>query len=452
MRYQELDSFIAGVGIPGEHPGLSLTDATGFYLGLKKMAQAGLPAPDQDSQEYAAGVATGTEATPAEASARFVTKQPDISGHLEGEFAVPVEQVTQTMAHLVSHELKMQLAYLFYSQMLRDFSREGMVRTFEEIAKQEVADAAYLLRRIGVLMPGGVPIPVPPSPEPLHDPGQILQKMIAGEQQAIVLLKMLRAQLGENPMKFTVEQMLTEEQEHLDKLWQFMPAGIPEKTASEKVASAIKIARAKVADVPMSGMPLAPEPGAESVEQHVFREQVLARQQAEAEKAFLARRLEETRLVATESQARADSAGAQAQMASQQAQMASQQASTATQEATLQAENAAQQADAKMRLAMRISQIRQQLADIVSADPLMEEGAGFGEQAGPGVPVTSSQQARQAQADMEMQAAQQEADPKAAKEQEQAARAQDEAAQQAAQVEQAKTSSLLFAVKSRRPQ
>ena len=253
----DLDDDILRLGEPKTSP----FDGAMFFGALRKLAAPGQPAPDQDLAQHEQKLETGDEAAPADAEALYEQAQPDTSGHLEGEFAVPVDQVVMTMVQLVSHELKLQLAYLFYAEMLRGLNRD-LSEVFDELAEAEINDAKYLLRRISVLMPGGVQVPVPPSPAPMHDPQQILEQMIAGEQQAIVLLKALRAQMGENPMKFTVEEMLSEEQSHLDRLWQYMPQDVPEKQASakSKIAGAMRLLKRATA----SAQPVAvPAPGAE---------------------------------------------------------------------------------------------------------------------------------------------------------------------------------------------
>jgi bacterioferritin (cytochrome b1) len=413
--YTQLDDFLFEIGQPDEGPGLSRAEASLFFVGLKKFAQ----------EEVAA---------------------PDVSGQLEGQFAVPLDQAVQMIAQVISHELKMHAAYLYYSQMVRSPAHRSLEKLFLQHAEGELRDAEYLLRRLGVLVPGGVPLPVPPMPEPLVDPAEILQVLISYEQQAIALLRMLHGAMGGNPMKYTIEQMLHEEQEHLDRLWQHMPTvqSVPEP----KLASAMRLARRKLANL----IPVPPV-GTEPAEQVIMREQQLALREAQGQlqhQAMRAQHLEQQTLMA---QQQAESAGAEAQNAQQQMQMAQQQAQQAQQEAeqagqqAQQAmeqaagsqENAAQQADAKMRLAMRIQQFRQQLADIVAQDPVMEEGLGFGEQAGPGAPTTTAQQQQQAaqqQQEQQQALAQKPPTPReAAREKEEAARAQQQAQQQAEQAQ-----------------
>jgi rubrerythrin len=443
-HYQELDLDI-----------LSLQKSAGtpvqggiFLHALRKLAAPGEAAPDQNLATHTEAVASGDEASPADAEALYQQATPDTSGHLEGEFAVPVDQAVMTMAQLVSHELKLQLAYLFYAEMLRGLNRD-LSKVFGDIAKQEIEDAQYLLKRISVLMPGGVQIPIPPSPTPMVDPVQILNQMIAGEQQAIVLLKALHSQMGENPMKYTVEEMLSEEQGHLDKLWQFMPAGVPmhqspqpmmevaqvPAAAGPKLAAAIKIARRK------SAQEMVPAPGSEPIESYVQREHQLSLAQSEAERQDLAARLQQAQNTAAQVQMMAEQSNMSAQQAAMQASQAMQQAAAqqqmaqAAQTATTQAQaQAAAEAEAKMRLSVRLSQIRQQLANMASQDAAGEEGLGMPAVAGPGDVSTATQQQQQmaqqqaiGQLASEQMAAMQQGGPRAKEETAEAQRASQEA-------------------------
>jgi chromodomain-helicase-DNA-binding protein 7 len=306
--------------------------------------------------------------------------------------------------------------------------------------------------------------------------------MIAGEQQAIVMLKALHSQMGENPMKYTVEQMLSEEQEHLDMLWQHMPAGVPSQQPAQpamaapmaqeapmaaegapvamegapmaaegapppvegKLASAIRMVRRKLAADQLQAMdpgavPV-PSPGSEPIEAYMQREHQLSLAQSEAEKQDLMARLSQSQQMVEQHMAAANQANQAAQQSAQQAAMASQQAA-AQQQAAQDAQTAATQAqsqaaaeaDGKMRLSIRLSQIRQQLADIASQDPAAEEGMGTGSAPGPGSVATApqQQQAAQEQAMQEMaqqqMAAEQQGGPRAKKETAQAQRAQQEA-------------------------
>lgn len=421
-----LDQFILNLGRT-ETP---FRDRAEIFAGLKKMAQD-LEAPPVVVEEEA-------EAPPPveAAQAHEEAGEPDTTGQLEGEFAVPTEQVVATMINLVGVEMKLQLAYLYYAEMVRGPGRDELAELFKELAEDEANDASYFLQRIAVLTGGqGAAMPPIPSPQPMSNREDILKQLIAYEQQAIVFLKALRQQLGDNPMKFTVEEMLSEEQRHADLLWQHMP-----EAPKTKVAAVMRRIKSAAEDTAAGVQPL-PE----------HTEVVLQQQQADiaqltAEREHLIARAQELEGVAHQNAAQAESAQAEAQQAQaqaqqtqQQAEMASQQAAQAQEQAAVSSENAAQQAEAKMRLAMRIQQFRQQMADLASADPVAEEGLGFDQQAGAGSPVTPQQQAEE-QAQAQEQRAQLEqaaqTDPKARKELEEAQRAEQEANQQGAQAQE----------------
>jgi hypothetical protein len=419
-HYDDLDLEILSAGRPFTEQPLTAFDVAAFPSVLRKLAAPGEPRPDENLMKYVADTQMGEAATPAEASVRTMMGAPDDTGHLEGEFAVPVEQVVMTLAQIVSNSMRQHAAYAYYGEMMRGLERAGLAELFEEQGEDELKEMHYFLRRMSVLQPGGVPIPPPPSPEPSDDPEVALRFLLAGEQQAIVLFKALHAQLGDNPMKYTLEQIQTDAQEHMDKLWQFMPQGAAQKQASvgRKLAGAVSRLK-RAADVAALATPAL---GAEPIEQYLIRDQQLRLQQSEAEKQDLGLRLQQMQLMAVQQQAAAEQANAAAQQASMQTEQASQaaaasqqQAAAATEIANRSQQMAAQQAEAKMRLSMRIQQLRQQLADIVSSDPVSEE-LGGGQAAGTGAPATPGQQQEQQQ-----QAEQQQAEQLAAERQQAAA-------------------------------
>lgn len=168
-----------------------LIEASTFVVGLKKIADA-------------------------------MNAAPDTTGQVEGPFLVPLPEAVELMAQMVSNEFKTQVYYTYYSNMLRGLSHESIAEEFMEHASDELEHANYLLRRIGVLSPGGISIPPYPPPPPMTDPQEIIQSMIVVEQMGVSLWKQLHSILGENPMKYTVEQFLQKEEEHQDELWQLV--------------------------------------------------------------------------------------------------------------------------------------------------------------------------------------------------------------------------------------
>lgn len=159
---------------------------------------------------------------------------PDVSGEIEGPFMVPLPQAVELIAQMVSNEFKTQTYYVYYANMLRGLSHEGIAEEFMEHAENELEHANYLLRRMGVLSPGGISIPPYPPPKPLSDANEIIKEMIVVEQIGLSLWKQLHSIMGDNPMKFTIEQFLQREEEHQDELWQLVePGAIPEAPTAE---------------------------------------------------------------------------------------------------------------------------------------------------------------------------------------------------------------------------
>lgn len=184
--------------------GINILEASTFVLGLRKMAEETAPI--------------------------------DITGTIEGQFTVPMDQAINLMAQMVSNEFKTQAYYVYYGNMLRGTDRAGIAEEFEDHAKEELVHANYLLRRIGVLSPGGVSIPPYPPPKPLYNAQQIIREMIVVEQIGLSLWKQLHSILGDNPMKYTVEQFLQTEEAHQDELWQFLDPMAPEQQMDEAAA------------------------------------------------------------------------------------------------------------------------------------------------------------------------------------------------------------------------
>ena len=163
---------------------------------------------------------------------------PDTSGQVEGPFTVPLPDAISLITHMVSEEFKGQLFYTYYANMMRGVDRDGLADIFTEHAADELEHASYLLRRIGVLSPGGISVPPGEPPPPMTDPQQVIQLLIVEEQKAISLWKQLLAICGENPMKYTVEQFLQKEEEHQDELWQHVdPAQAAPMPTAETMAA-----------------------------------------------------------------------------------------------------------------------------------------------------------------------------------------------------------------------
>jgi hypothetical protein len=297
------------------------------------------------------------------------------------------EELSLHLAELVSHEFKMHQWYIYYAEMIRGADRSGLVELFEELAPLELEDGRYFAKRLSVLGPGTV-IPVTPNPEPLQDAMQIAAKMLQEEQRAVMLLQNFHTLCGEDPMRFQVEQMMADEQVHADRLQQFMAvaqAAAPKKSKSEKIAAAVQQMKQELVVQPQEQ---------EQAQQLAVEELKAQNAQLTAERADLSQRLQGVSQMAQQHMQQAQDAavmqqqlGDESAQAQEQAMMAQQQAQSATQEAADHAQVAAMEADAKMRLGIRIQQMRQRLSELVTEDPVAEEGADM-----PAIP-TSTQQA-----------------------------------------------------------
>ena len=392
----DFDDFILGLGRPSEEPnGFSLAEAGLFLSAFRKLA-------------------ADVEAQPSP---------------LAPEYAAPPEDVVRTCLAIAAQLLHAHTAYTVYAAALRGPAHTALAEEFKSIAEADLEDVEYFLTRANVIA-DGAPLQLPPVPPPpaLSDEAEMVQHIIEGAHRLIALMKTLHVQVGEHPMKYTVEAQIDGEQAHLDRLTKLLPARAPQ-TAPAKVAhlvSAVKRASAEAVISNEAAMALAQAQN----EAAFLRNQAAQQQQQTAQ---VQQQLEATSMQAQQAQQ-------QLQMVQQQADMQAQQAQQATQMATQAQTEAASHADAKMRLAMRIQQFRQQLADLVSQDPVAEEGAV--PEAGTPQPQTAPQQ-QQNQAAAEQQAAEQQgaqvgppASAKAAKEADQAQRAQQKAEEQTAQAQQ----------------
>lgn len=428
-----------------QNPAFSFEEGVSLFAFMRKVAGE-----LEEGAEQLVETATGEEPSPAEATVGAATGAPDVTGRMEGEFLSPMPEVLQTMQNLVGVLMKIQLAYNYFAELVRGPERESFARMFRRGAEEEAKDISYILRRMAVLTEGsGMPLPPIPPPPPLTDVPQILEHLIAAEQQAVVFLKTLRAHVGENVMRYTIDQMLSREQAQIDRLWQHMPAAKPESGMQQKAAAFARFLKKQGADAALMNTMGAPPGQIPDITQLLVREHAGQVAQLSAEREELVHKLQHTEAVNAASTARAESAEAEAQIAQQQAQaaqeqatMASQQAQQATEQAAMSEEQAANQAQAKMRLMIRLQQLRQGLADMASQDPAAEEGLSFGQAAGPGSITTDTQQAAaaQEQAAMQEQAAATQGLPKEQKKEvDEAQRAQSEAQEQTSQAQQATT-------------
>jgi rubrerythrin len=463
-----------------------------FFLTLKKLA-----AGDPNAVGDPAG-AMAPEAPPEAPGAEL--EAPPAMAAPEAPMAPPPapDPLPQMLVGAISHDLRLQLAYLFYAETMRGLGRGELAELFRRHAEQEIQDAAYLMMRLAALVPGGMLIPPPPSPEPLSDPQQVVALLHDLELQAQTYLKAIHSMLADDPMRFTIEQMMTEEQLHADRLEQFMDAApaapapaLPETTQDSPeqfdapppgpvVEPAAEIdPAAAAAELPPPAPPTEDKPkrpgekktetetekvadevsernelmdaAAMPVDQYLLKSQTSLVGQQQGEVEHLKRELATAQQQAAQASMQADSAQVTNQQLQeslsqqQQAAAAAQaEADSAVEQAAMAEESAANQAVAKMNATIRIQQMRTQLAELGSniatmatADPAAEEGLGFGTTAGPGTPQTAQQQAMEAQMAAQMPGAVPPGGGEAAEQTQEATNAQAEADQQAAQAQQA---------------
>lgn len=399
MSYPEFDDFILGIGHASDEPnGFTLLEAGRFLSNLQKLAAD-------------------------------IEAQPE---PLESEFAAPAQDVVQTCLAIAAQLLHAHTAYTVYGAALRGPSYKALADEFADIAEGDLDDVKYFMTRANVIADGTpLQLPVVPSPPALDDEVQMIQHIIAGSDRLISLLKTLRVQVGEHPMKYTVEAQIDDEQAHHDRLVKLLPRGVPHTaTPAQKVSHLVAAVKRASAEAVMNAEVVGAMQQAKQ-ESAFFQQQIAAQQQATAQ---VQQQLEQV-------SAQAQQAQQQLQMVQQQADMQAQQAQQATQMATQAQTEAAANAEAKMRLAMRIQQFRQQIADALAQDPVQEEGA----MPEPGMPTTQTAPQQQAAAEQQAMAEQQgaaqpasgAASSRAAKETEQAQRAQADAEKQTAQAQQA---------------
>jgi hypothetical protein len=118
--------------------------------------------------------------------------------------------------------MRLAYAYTVYSVSLRDFVQGGMHEMLEKRSREARDSVEYFTRRAAVLG-GAVHAPDIEPPPPATGPFEILRTLIRLEQEAMFSMQQLRPKLGENPMKFAVEQQLTEQQYWMDHMWGMLP-------------------------------------------------------------------------------------------------------------------------------------------------------------------------------------------------------------------------------------
>lgn len=184
---------------------------------------------------------------------------PDEDGNLEGRFASPKDDVLKKILEVTAVKFKKFVAYHVYGETMRALAQHTTGEQFREHSEHERAAAEYYLKRASVLNSGPVNLPddIKPPP-PSTDPTQIIKRMIRVEQESIYAQRELHKAVGaENPMRVKIEEIMTEDQHHLDELWQLLGSDATKKTQTAtdtKTASAkMRMSLTQVVDQLMSG-------------------------------------------------------------------------------------------------------------------------------------------------------------------------------------------------------
>lgn len=148
--------------------------------------------------------------------------EPDLTGTLEGRFAAPLPEVLLALLECIRLHMRRTYAYTVYSTSVRDVAQGAVHEMFEELSIEAREHTEYLTRRAAVL---GGPVHAPDieAPPPATDLFEIVRYLIRMEQDSIAAGQKLRSLVGENPLKFLVEQQLLEQQHGLDRLWSLLP-------------------------------------------------------------------------------------------------------------------------------------------------------------------------------------------------------------------------------------
>lgn len=164
------------------------------------------------------------------------TDLPDGTGKLEGTFAAPLEDVVLKMGEVATAKIRLAMTYRVYSETLRDPSNTALGKHFQDHCKDELGMADYLNRRASVLL-GPVHLGEISTPPPATDLTTILHTLIRAEQESIAELRELHTLMGENPMKYELEQFMALDQHHMDDLYQHIPYQAQTTPGQPKVAS-----------------------------------------------------------------------------------------------------------------------------------------------------------------------------------------------------------------------
>lgn len=150
------------------------------------------------------------------------TELPDMSGELEGKFAVPVEQVLFQLKSVIAMKFRLMVAYVTYAESITDHAWRAFKLEFHDHAEDEKSGAEYYLKR-ATFLGGPILMDDIQAPPATNNPQTVLETLARGEQEAIAAQRILRQMVGEeNPMKIGIEEQLVKDQHHLDEVFQMM--------------------------------------------------------------------------------------------------------------------------------------------------------------------------------------------------------------------------------------
>jgi bacterioferritin (cytochrome b1) len=150
------------------------------------------------------------------------TDPPDMEGELEGQFAVPVEQVLAKLKEVIAAKFRKMVAYHTYAQCFRGPAWRSAKIEFTEHAWDEQKGAEFYTKR-AVALGGPVHMDEIEPPPPSNNPLGILKMMARAEQEGILAQRELLELVGDdNPMRVGIEEHMSKDQHHLDETWQMM--------------------------------------------------------------------------------------------------------------------------------------------------------------------------------------------------------------------------------------
>lgn len=160
------------------------------------------------------------------AAAYFVSlkqaSEPDLTGELEGAFALPLPEVLQCISSVIAQRMSMVYSYTVFAQTLHSIAHESLSQLFQEYADEILETVDYFMQRVSALA-GSTQLGSIDPPHASSDALDIIKTVIRNQQEGIALLRKLHAACGDNPMKYSIEQMMLDDQKNIDEMWHHLP-------------------------------------------------------------------------------------------------------------------------------------------------------------------------------------------------------------------------------------